>query len=84
VQEAGLASAFAAARARLGLVAVLFVLSGVAWWSTVDRMRGMDDGPGTGLGTLGWFISVWLVMGCRAHSAWECSTARGASVAAGR
>lgn len=62
MQEAGLASAFAAARARLGLVAVLFVLSGVAWWSTVDRMRGMDDGPGTGLGTLGWFLGVWLVM----------------------
>jgi predicted metal-binding membrane protein len=62
VQEAGLASAFAAARARLGLVAVLFILSGVAWWSTVDRMRGMDGGPGTGLGTLGWFLSVWLVM----------------------
>jgi predicted metal-binding membrane protein len=62
VQEAGLGSAFAAARARLGLVAVLFVLSWVAWWSTADRMRGMDDGPGTELGTLGWFLSVWLVM----------------------
>jgi predicted metal-binding membrane protein len=62
VQEAGVASAFAAARARLGLVAVLFVLSGVAWWSTVDRMRGMDEGPGTGLGTLGWFLGVWIVM----------------------
>jgi predicted metal-binding membrane protein len=62
VQEVGLASAFAGARARLGLVAVLFVLSGIAWWSTADRMRGMDDGPGTELGTLGWFLSVWLVM----------------------
>jgi predicted metal-binding membrane protein len=62
VQEAELASAFAAARARLGLVAALFVLSGVAWWSTADRMRGMDDGPGTELGTLGWFLGVWLVM----------------------
>jgi hypothetical protein len=62
VQEAGLGSTFAAARARLGLVAVLFVLSGVAWWSSADRMRGMDDGPGTELGTLGWFLSVWLVM----------------------
>jgi predicted metal-binding membrane protein len=62
VQEAGLASAFAAARVRLGLVAVLLVLSGVAWWATVDRMRGMDDGPGTELGTLGWFLGVWLVM----------------------
>jgi predicted metal-binding membrane protein len=62
VQEAGLASAFAAARARLALVVVLFVFSGIAWWSTADRMRGMDDGPGTDLGTLSWFVSVWLVM----------------------
>jgi predicted metal-binding membrane protein len=61
-QEAGLAPAFTAARARLGLVALLFVFSGLAWWSTVDRMRGMDEGPGTGLGTLGWFLGVWIVM----------------------
>ena len=25
-------------------------------------MQGMDDGPWTGLGTLGWFIGVWVVM----------------------
>jgi predicted metal-binding membrane protein len=25
-------------------------------------MRGMDEGPGTGLGTLGWFLGVWVVM----------------------
>ena len=62
MQETGLAPAFTAARARLGLVAVLFVLSGIAWWSTVDRMRGMDEGPGTELGTLVWFLGVWLVM----------------------
>ena len=61
-QEAGLAPAFTAARARLGLVALLFVLSALAWWSTVDRMRGMDEGPGSGLGTLGWFLGVWIVM----------------------
>jgi predicted metal-binding membrane protein len=59
---AGLAPAFAAARVRLGLVALLFVLAAVAWWSTVDRMRGMDAGPGTDLGTLGWFLGVWTVM----------------------
>ena len=53
---------FAAARARLGLVALLFALAVVAWWSTVDRMRGMDQGPGTHLGTLGWFVGVWVVM----------------------
>ncbi len=25
-------------------------------------MRGMDDGPWTGLGTFGWFLGVWVVM----------------------
>ena len=54
--------AFAAVRARLGLVALLFVLAGLAWWWSVDRMRGMDEGPGTGLGTLGWFVGIWVVM----------------------
>jgi predicted metal-binding membrane protein len=58
----GLAPAFAAARARLGLVALLFVLAGIGWWWTLDRMRGMDDGPWTSLGTPGWFIGVWIVM----------------------
>jgi predicted metal-binding membrane protein len=51
-----------AARARLGLVAVLFALAAIGWWSTVDRMRGMDDGPWTALGSLGWFLGVWVVM----------------------
>ena len=59
---AGVSSAFSAARARLGLVTLLFALAAAAWWFTVDRMRGMDDGPGTDLGTLGWFIGVWVVM----------------------
>ena len=58
----GLGPAFAAARPRLGLVALLLALAAVAWWSTADRMRGMDEGPGTDLGTLGWFIGVWVVM----------------------
>jgi predicted metal-binding membrane protein len=58
----GLRPAFTAARQRLGLVAVLFVLAVLAWWFTVDRMRGMDAGPGTDLGTLGWFLGIWLVM----------------------
>src|SRR4051812_23842325 len=58
----GLAPAFAAARARLGVVVLLVALAVVGWWSTVDRMRGMDDGPWTGLGTLGWFLGAWVVM----------------------
>ena len=58
----GLGPAFAAARARLGLIALLLALAAVAWWSTADRMAGMDEGPGTDLGALGWFIGVWVVM----------------------
>ena len=60
--DAGLRPAFSAARVRLGLIALLFALAAVAWWVTVDRMRGMDEGPGTDLGTLGWFVGVWVVM----------------------
>ena len=51
-----------AVRARLGLVALLLGLAAVAWWSTADRMAGMDAGPGTDLGALGWFLGVWVVM----------------------
>jgi predicted metal-binding membrane protein len=57
-----LAQAFAAVRARLGLVLLLFGLAAVGWWSTADRMAGMDAGPGTDLGALGWFLGVWVVM----------------------
>ena len=58
----GLAPLFAAARARLGLITLLFLLAGVGWWWTLGQMRGMDNGPWTGLGTLGWFLGVWVVM----------------------
>src|SRR3954471_23699030 len=58
----GLAPAFGAVRVRLGLVAVLFLLAGLGWWWTARQMRGMDEGPWTGLGTLGWFLGVWVVM----------------------
>lgn len=57
-----LADAFAAVRARLGLVALLLLLAGLAWWATVGQMAGMDAGPGTDLGALGWFIGVWVLM----------------------
>lgn len=56
------ADAVAAMRTRLGLVGLLFCLTGIAWWSTAQRMAGMDAGPGTDLGTLGWFVGVWVVM----------------------
>jgi predicted metal-binding membrane protein len=56
------APALGAARARLWLVGALFALAAVAWWSTAERMSGMDEGPGTALGALGWFLGVWVVM----------------------
>jgi predicted metal-binding membrane protein len=58
----GLADLFAAVRARLGLVLLLLALAALAWWATVNQMAGMDAGPGTDLGALGWFIGVWVVM----------------------
>jgi predicted metal-binding membrane protein len=58
----GLGPAFTAARARLGLIAALFGLAALAWWSTAERMAGMDAGPGTDLGAVGWFLGVWIVM----------------------
>src|SRR5262245_23054021 len=33
-----------------------------AWAVTVDRMRGMDSGPGTDLGGLRWYLGVWVTM----------------------
>ena len=62
LRGAGLAPAYAATRARLGLIALLLALAGVSWWWTLDQMRGMDDGPWTGLGAPGWFLGVWVVM----------------------
>lgn len=58
----GLAPALAAIRVRLGLVLLLFGAAAIAWWSTADRMAGMNEGPGTALGSLGWFLSIWIVM----------------------
>jgi predicted metal-binding membrane protein len=57
-----LAAAFAAVRSRLGLVLLLLALAAAAWWLTARQMAGMDAGPGTDLGTLGWFCGVWVVM----------------------
>jgi predicted metal-binding membrane protein len=51
-----------AVRARVALVALLLALAAGAWWATAVRMAGMDAGPGTDLGALGWFIGVWVVM----------------------
>ena len=61
-QRVELRAAFAAARTRLLLVTLLFVLAGLAWWFTTLQMAGMDAGPGTDLGPLAWFVGVWILM----------------------
>jgi predicted metal-binding membrane protein len=43
-------------------VVVLVAIAGGCWVVTVVRMRGMDTGPGTDLGELGWFGVVWVTM----------------------
>src|SRR5262245_20455508 len=41
-----------------------FLLAGAlaAWIITVERMVGMDAGPGTDLGGLGWYVGIWVTM----------------------
>ena len=58
----GLGQLYSAARARLGLVVALFALAAIGWVWTAHEMRGMDAGPWTTLGGLGWFLGVWVVM----------------------
>jgi predicted metal-binding membrane protein len=58
----GLGPAVSAVRAEGWLVALLLVLAAIGWWFTVDRMQGMDSGPWSDLGALGWFLGVWVVM----------------------
>jgi predicted metal-binding membrane protein len=60
--RSSLRPAYAATRAHLGIVAALIALAALGWWWTADAMRGMDDGPWTALGTLAWFLGVWVVM----------------------
>jgi predicted metal-binding membrane protein len=47
---------------RAALACGLLSLAGVAWVATDVRMSGMDGGPGTDPGAIGFFISTWVVM----------------------
>ncbi len=47
---------------QLGLIGLLLVGAVIAWGITDDRMQGMDAGPGTALGGLGFYVTVWVVM----------------------
>jgi predicted metal-binding membrane protein len=45
-----------------GVAALLLGAALVAWLVTIDRMQGMDAGPGTDLGGLAWYVGVWVTM----------------------
>src|SRR6186997_170140 len=47
---------------QLGLIGTLLALAAVAWVVTGNRMGGMDAGPATDPGTLGFWLSTWTVM----------------------
>ena len=49
-------------RRQLGLIGLLLVLAAIGWLVTDDRMAGMDAGPGTDPGSLGFYVSAWVVM----------------------
>jgi predicted metal-binding membrane protein len=46
----------------VGVGAVLIGAAFVAWIVSYQRMHGMDAGPGTDLGGLGWYVGVWVTM----------------------
>jgi predicted metal-binding membrane protein len=48
------------ARSRTTIVLVVGAVA--AWAVTIDRMRGMDAGPGTDLGGIGWYLGIWVTM----------------------
>ena len=43
-------------------VVALLGLAAAAWAVSVERMSGMDMGPGTDPGRLGWFVVTWVLM----------------------
>src|SRR5438067_8154294 len=49
-------------RSSLTLAAGVLGAAFVAWLVTVQRMQGMNGGPGTDLGALGWYVGVWVTM----------------------
>src|SRR5438034_11668805 len=47
---------------RISVAPFLLGAALLAWLITIDRMRGMDGGPGTDLGGLGWYVGIWVTM----------------------
>jgi predicted metal-binding membrane protein len=42
--------------------AILLAAALATWIVAIERMRGMDAGPGTDLGAFGWFLGIWVTM----------------------
>jgi predicted metal-binding membrane protein len=51
-----------AARVQFGILGLLLAAAALAWVLTRERMLGMDAGPGTDLGGLGFYVVSWVVM----------------------
>jgi predicted metal-binding membrane protein len=49
-------------RVHFALVGLLLVLAIVGWLVTDERMQGMDDGPGTDLSSLSFYVGAWVWM----------------------
>jgi predicted metal-binding membrane protein len=56
------ATAFGRLGRQTALAGALLTLAAAAWVATDLRMAGMDAGPGTNPGALGFFLSTWVVM----------------------
>jgi predicted metal-binding membrane protein len=46
----------------LRVTATLLAAALAAWLVAGQQMRGMDAGPGTDLGGLGWYLGIWVTM----------------------
>jgi predicted metal-binding membrane protein len=49
-------------RGGVTIVVALVAVAALGWLFTGERMAGMDEGPGTDPGSLGFYVSVWVVM----------------------
>jgi predicted metal-binding membrane protein len=49
-------------RSPVTIAALLIGAALVTWIVTFQRMHGMDAGPGTDLGGLGWYVGIWVTM----------------------
>jgi predicted metal-binding membrane protein len=58
----GRARADTGALRRIAPAILLVGVAAVCWAITAPRMQGMDMGPGTDLGGLGWFAGLWATM----------------------